>query len=641
MAFTILTQDTRYQDILAVGVASASSQQSKIVGGSWEGMDSYAIVRMTSVNGKLRQADDMLLFSGNDLWDSILKYSDIRKNTLVVCNHSLLAVGASDFTLCLEQKRIRISESKIDPDDYGLTDQDNICSKQFIVSCPPTIIGLVECETGRRITLVDIANYGIRYLVDIYNDLSDEEKELIPNYAELGISSDNAETCCALVARYMQEYHKLVTTEKMGGLALTYSSQGMRFFRRRHYNSSILTHDNDKARVLEGKCYTGGRCEYRYKGWYHGKVYLLDIRSTYPATGKNKEFPVELLDYAERPTKETVENWLGKGIVFAWVHLDTPEQAFPLRKNNKTFFPIGRFSTFLCGEEFTEAWKNGYITTVYRMAVYRTEKILSSYSRAMLDIRTKLKICNNRLGERIQKYITNGIWGQFGKINNTWIIDNNEIPDRQYGGYIKYSEKDNCEHQYRIIDWEVSRLTHGIWADNTFPAISATMNSYCRHQLYRHALLAGLTNVLYFSIDGMIVTQEGYDRLQWLISEDNTLYGSYKVTESSDSCYIQDIGVYKIGNKIAYQGIPNQEVKTYKGFWSNVSDKLLSPSGEQCIGQQIYRLQHTLPDRQRLGENDKLPGRFMAQEMLDESPLLPSVADHRYIQHGFHHGEWQ
>lgn len=641
MAFTKIKRPIRYSCLLAVGVKTQSNQVNNSPTHSLENITEFASQLMVFVNGSLKPVKDMLTWSGNEVFDAILNYCDIGNNCLIVCNHSLVLLGASDFVHHLDNGSIAICDNKVNADDYAIKDVDNLDAKQFIASMPPTIVGCWNNVSGGRFTLVDIANYGPKYLVEVWENLSDEEKKLIPNYAELGVSEDSADTCCALIARYMQEWYKIVSTFKLGGIALTYAGQGMRAYRYKFCSNEIVTHRNDNARILERACYVGGRCEVRYQGWYHGKTYLLDIRSLYPALGKTKEFPCELQDFQEHPTKETIDDWLQTSCVLAYCHIDTPEPAYPKRIGSATIFPVGRFNAFLCGEEFKDAWNNGYITTVYRAASYRTGSVLKSYSEYMLDARSRVKQACNSLGELCIKRITNGTWGQFGKNTNVWILDETIKPDSPYGGFIKRNERTGSEDQYRIINWQVSKLTSSLWTDNTFTPIAAIINSYSRHMIYRHALLAGMRNVLYFSIDGMIVTQEGLDRLSWLVSPHYQDYGTYRISESSQDCYIKDVGVYRIGNKVAYQGCPERDTKTYKGFWSVTGSKQLGSNSTQVDSTKVHRIESSITRRKLLGYDDNKPGFFTGLTVLDESPLVGSSCNPAYSQTGFHSGEWQ
>jgi hypothetical protein len=237
-----------------------------------------------------------------------------------------------------------------------------------------------------------------------------------------------------------------------------------------------------------------------------------------------------------------------------------------------------------------------------------------------------MKSTCNKLGELIVKLVTNGLWGKFGQLANLWIIDQTERPDRQYGGFIKVDPLDLSEKHYRIINWVVSRLTSTKWSDNTFPAIAAYANSLARFTLWQAVQMAGLSNVLYCCIDGVIVNEAGFNRLRVLCSDNPESYGLFRVSEKEKSCYIEKYGVYKIGNKTAYQGIPLEETVRYSGFWSLLHDKLLTHNEGMASRNPVVSTVTPTSLRSALGKDKPDTGSFTADVVLDEL-CLPSLPD--------------
>lgn len=583
---------------------------------------------------------DAITWNNYDIFDCILNYIPIGSYPLFVCNHSLITIGSSDFTDLLNSKQIIIASSEHNPEEFGYVEHGRISTETFIASCPPTILIATHVPTGKKFTLVDIANYGAKYMEDIYNNLNKEEKEAIYNESELGISQDNSLTCCTLIAMYMTKYTKLCYDHKLGGIGLTYSSQGMRAYRSKHYEDNIFTHNDKEYRILEDKSYTGGRVQELYHGLYNGKVYLLDIQSLYPHLGKIKPFPTKLQDSQASPSQGTVDEWVASGIVAAYCHVETTLPAYPKKLEGNLIFPVGSFNTYLIGEEFSDAWKEGRIKKVYNAQYYSCDYILKSYSEYMLSLRTKYKGSNDRLAEFIIKCVTNGLWGKFGQCGNMWVIDEDKIADRPYGGFYQFDPVAMKKYQYRIVDYVVSKLEYAPFVDNTFIPISATMNSYSRHYLWRHMLQAGLHNVLYTCVDGMIVTQEGFDRLAWLIAPNPYIYGMYKISEQGDSCYIAGYGKYTIGNKTAYQGVPKYNSKQYRGFWSVMDEYNLLQSKEVMQGRAVEVIEGSLDLRDKLRSDGTDSGSFMDSISLNE-PILQYNPDAVYSQgHLWHDSEW-
>lgn len=638
--FTKLTKISHYTDIICVGLSVSVDKYQFSERACYENIHGFHIIHLRPKDGRLYQFGDVLTVDSSDVFDVLIKYINTRHNTLVVVNHSLVCIGSSDFTGCLNTDRIRLCENEIEGNQFGLSDSDDLSTQSFIVSCPPTVISFRDKETNKRYTLVDIANYGCKYMSDIFDNLNNDDKKLVFNDAELGVSEDNSLTCCALIAKFMQKLYSICIEHKLGGLGLTYSSIGMRAFRSRFYQGDILPHADKESRILEDSCYLGGRVEARYHGYYNKKCYLIDIMSLYPHLGRIKTFPTELAYTQDNPNKATVAKWLDNHIVAVHCNLTTDQPAYPKRTDSGLIFPTGTFNTFLIGEEFSDSWNEGRVNHVYRMQAYHHKCILKHYSEHALAIRSRYKASNERLGEFISKVTTNGLWGKLGQSSNIWICQPDEIADRPYGGFNKYSKGESEPSQYRIIDWEVSKLEYAPFMDNTFVPISAAMNSYSRHYLWRHMLQAGLHNVLYCCVDGLIVTQEGYDRLAWLIAPNPYQYGMYKVTEIGEYCNILGHGLYTIGRKIASQGIPKGTGKRYTGFWSAIDDKSTLINKKVQEGQQVVSINYQSEIKQALINPVDKTGTFIAptyvEQPIDSQILLNPLG----TEHRIHQPEW-
>lgn len=640
MAFTKLTRIQHYTDIICIGASVDKKPYPYGERHCYENLHGFHTIQLKCKDGKCTMEGDAITWDCSDLFDCILNYIQCGRSPLIVLNHSLVCIGSSDFVGKLDRREIVLASSESNYEQFGYSGEGKVSTESFVSSAPPTILIFDHLHTGKRYTVVDIANYGAKYMIDIWDNLSKVEREAIHNEAELGVSEDNSLTCCTLIAMYMRKYYKLVHEHNLGGVSLTYSSQGMRAFRKRFYSDNICTHADKDARILEDRCYLGGRVQELYHGMYNGKVYLLDIQSLYPHLGTIKKFPTSLQDTQTSPSKGTIEQWLDSGIVFAHCHVESDLPAYPYKTMEGLTFPKGSYNAYLCADEFSDAWKTGCIRNVYKAQHYSADFILKPYSDFMLSLRTKYKGSSDRLTEFMAKCITNGLWGKFGQCGNVWMYDDKEQADRPYGGYYKFDCERMKKYQYRIIDWNVSKLEYAPFSDNTFIPISACMNAYSRHYIWRHMLQAGLNNVLYTCVDGLIVTQEGMDRLAWLIAPNPYIYGMYKVSEIGDSCCISGYGKYTIGNKVAYQGVPRYNSKQSRGFWSVLDDNDLMQTKEIYEGKEILTSYGSSDMRNKLMLQVNKPGSFTDPLTLHESPLLPFVPDSYQQDHLFHDSEW-
>lgn len=640
MAFTKLKKIHHYTDVVCIGISVKEEKYQFSNNSKLLNIHGFHSIHLRPKNGTLHQHEDIITWDTDTLFDCLCNYIHTRHNPLVVLNHSLVAIGSSDFTELLDNGQIIIKRTSKENKEFGYEEDGEQSTECFIASCPPTILMFTHVATGKGFTVVDIANYGVDYISDVFDHLSNTDKQLVFNDAELGCSEDNSLTCTALIARFMQDLYRITADHKLGGLGLTYSSIGMRAFRKTFYKDNILTHTNDDAIMVEKGMYLGGRVEERYHGHYSGKCYLLDIQSLYPHIGRTKPFPVELEETIRSPSRKAIEERLKTHIIGASCHVETSVPAYPVKVDGQLRFPVGSFNTYLCAEEFTDAWKEGRIKHVYHANFYCSDYILKEYSEHMLNLRTTYKASSNRLSEMIIKLITNGLWGKFGQTGKVWVIDDREIPDRAYGGYYKHNDTVNAGFQYRIIDWIVSRLESTPFPENVFSPISACMNSYSRHYIWRHMIQAGLHNVLYVCVDGLIVTQEGYDRLAWLVAPTPYQYGMYKVSEQGDYCNIYGYGKYAIGSKIASQGTPRKDSQQYSGFWSVLDHTEQSTKQKILDGDNVLLTYKSSQIREMLRSKCDGIGAFKAEDSLHDKIDLTLALTSQKQQSCFHSPEW-
>jgi hypothetical protein len=635
-SFTKLGNTYHFTDYLIVGIETKRHSGSSVVDRVFEKIERFCIIHCKPNNGRLSTFTALTEFEGCDILETVLKYYPCGKRTLIICNNSLVFLGSSDLTDLLENKIYKVATGTEDGENVGLPEKDRISTLQFIASAPPTIVGLESKLNSTRITIVDIANYGVKDIGDFALMLDAQYYNDIPNYAELGLSIDKCDTVTTCIHLIFNKYYTMVMKHGLGGIALTYSGQAIRSFRKNNYENGIKKHADEVAATVEEACYFAGRAESRYRGWYRGKCYLLDLNSLYPHVGRNTAVPCELVKTIRNPKprilREAIENYCG----FAHVRVSTSQAKYPCRVDGCLKWPTGTFNTFLCGKELKEAVESGDVIDCYFLATYRTGMILKSYSEDMLDIRSQYKRNGDKVSEHLIKFITNGLWGMLGSLGNRWIVDHDAVSTSRYGGFVRLSERGEYRQIYRVIDGECSKQVRCSWSDNTFTPISAFINSACRALLWRYMLQAQLSNVLYCAIDGLIVTEDGYRNLKSVMAQDQFDYGYFKVAESDHRCYIHSAGRYSIGEKVAYTGMPRKDSYIYKGFWNIRDEKYIldQQTGHRCTLLQNRGNPSLL--RQTLGSDDNQLGWFTCPDELAERKLQDDSVyqrDNRPSQH--------
>jgi len=624
--FTRQRQGKRITDVICIGVQTESTKASETHEVYHEQVKAFDVVHFRPRRGELVKRGDIVSFECNDLFNCIHRYFDTGNNVLIVCNHSLPVIGGTDFTDLLECGDIVLHKGKKQIYRIGEGIDEEIESETFTVSSDTTIVKYIEVNSGRIFTLLDISNYGIKYMADIYCNLSSSDLKLISDMPSGVTSIRDSLNDCILIARFMQEYYGVVSKGKLGQVAYSYSSQGMAAFRGTYFKEEIVDHRNVDARILEGDCYLGGRIEEYGYGRYNGKCYLLDVRSLYPYLGAFEQFPVELLEYTTSASVETVQSWSESYSVFADCHVETGENVLPSKSANGLSFPVGSFRTCLCDCELEYAIRKGLVKKLYRAAKYRKSSVVDVYSVAMLDMRSYYKRNKNKLAEFIVKVITNGLWGKFGQHGYYWESVDGITPSEIYGGFYRYDPVTKTNRRYRVIDGEVSVLSSSLFVPNTFTPIAASINAKSRMYIWHRMRRAGLLNVLYVSVDGIIVNQEGYYNLKQDISNDEHAYGMFKLSEIGEFCHILGHGIYMIGEKVCYQGMPRYDEKRYTGFWSCMRDNNPIHDIDVHMGRKVVASPMTKDDRASVIMQQDLPWQFIYPNRLAE-PIADTLPE--------------
>ncbi len=638
--FTKLYNYGGYTDYVICGIETTLDRARKVGGYVAERIECYQLVHCRPIGNSLYSIGDMCHVDGNDIIGTILRFLPVGKNTCIVCNNSLVSLGSSDFTLLLDSKAIVIATGTISRGDIEWLGEGKVSTEQFVASAPPTIVGFIEKATGRRFTLVDIANFGMRYIDDIWEKLSDKDKALIPSLEPGKDPYGDSVRSAALMARFMQEYFYICRTRKLGRVSNSYAGQAMNRFRQYDYQGQIVTHESKPAAELEAGCYQLGRGEARYHGHYKGKCYLVDYNALYPYLGCTKPFPTELLDYQESPSLGTVAEWCKDSIVLMQARIKTDEPIYRATDENRAVYPIGEFNAYLSADECTNAISKGHCLYIYRAGRYKSVFVLRDYSRYMLNVRSVLETQNNRLGCFIVKCITNGLWGKLGQLGNRWIICPDETSPIEYGGYIKLDRETREYTYYRVIDGVCSKLAYCHFSDNTFPAISATANAYSRSLIWETMTVAGIQNVLYVGIDSLLLTKTGLSALADTGRIRENVPGSMRIVQSAESCYVKCYGAYRIGSKIAYSGMARSNRHRTLNWWNQRNSECLM-TGEPGHFQTLSNPHRTpVEAREKLGKDVKHSGRFTATSVLYQEPLVRHHLPPARIQPVFRFGEY-
>jgi hypothetical protein len=250
----------------------------------------------------------------------------------------------------------------------------------------------------------------------------------------------------------------------------------------------------------------GGLLGMKDVGYFEGEYYKLDINSAYPYA-MLLELPYSLLNIIEDPSLKDIENQMG---IFD-VEYVINRPVISVKFANEALLGTGKIRSIVTSPELEIIKKHGYIKKIHKAFIYEKKAFLKDVVIKLYNLRQKHK----GVKRKILKVLMNAIYGKFSQT-------------RRSNGRMYLSSF-------------------------AFPAISTYITSIIRTRLLNLIEIAGWDNVFYFDTDGLIVNENGFEKLKDLIGED---IGELKIEEKGSNIEIIAPKFYSIEGKTKFAGIP-------------------------------------------------------------------------------------
>jgi len=414
---------------------------------------------------------------------------------------------------------------------------DKIAKKKprciLITDDPPTIVTGRYGRLLRQIKYVDICNYGFRM--------------------------DAAETDCVAnachIASLMQSMITWLYDNELGSLQLTSGSQALYAFRKNYLQTPVLVHTVKSVLDLEGDAYVGGRCEVFRFPTRGERITHLDIVSSYASVMAETALPVRLIASHGNcsVTYFSAENHQSHAI--AKVSIDTPEPAYPYRRQGIVIYPTGIFTTTLAGPELSDAIEKGRVHYIHSWCEYDMDPFLVHYAKDLAAILIRIRSGGSSPLSGYIKRLINSLYGKFGQKIVQWIPCLDVPSDMPYGSWVSANKQGNLE-QWRSISWLTQKRCIAAWSPTALPAVAAWITSQARVNLLRLLRLAGKQSTLYVDTDAIFVNETGLMNLTSGYKVSSGSLGSLSLKETSDDVEIYGLKHYRFGGRHVCSGLP-------------------------------------------------------------------------------------
>lgn len=478
-----------------------------------------------------------------------------------------------------------------------------------VVSDPPTII---KCRpaTGRGVlTIIDARNYGVEgwESLDFLDTGCHDERIAAAAKAEC-------------LRKFMAGWIGVVKEYRLGSLKLTAASQAMHAYRYRFLKSMVKVHDNMAALGHERNAVYAGRNECWRLGKIQGPVYHLDFSAFYPSVAAGQPIPARLAGFGQGCVPGPVELQRSGFLVISEVTLETDRPYYPVRfarnrhvkydgqgiainphvraQDGDLLFPIGRFSTVLCGPELQLAVDRNHVKRIHATAWYEPSELFTEWGQELISLQGKAKERFGKAGVECVKQVRNSLFGRFAQWAWDWVDcpgKGNKLP------YETWWDKDpegNQSVRYRSIAWHVQYERRTGESLDSCPAISAWVYSLARVRLLAAILAAGWDNVHYLDSDSLWTNHKGYAELQrkgWVGNNDP---GKMKLEGTHEWVFFHGLKCYDIPGKSVHVGVPKKcQGDNWNGFTYSTPETLAAAMQEKRHPEPVEIRRKSIPSR--------------------------------------------
>lgn len=433
---------------------------------------------------------------------------------------------------------------------------DGTWSGAAVLSDPPVLLTMRPAKGAGVVRLLDIKNLGIRTLDELHDAVG----------ASFECASDwwshdwSAPACaCSIdqsLIEYLDGWYSMIERENLGAAKPTLAGQAWGAFRRRFVTCPILVHDNQAALNLESEAIFQGRTECFRLGRIDGPLYHLDVSSQYPALALTNQFPARLKYYGVGNASETLQLIADGFCVIAECAIETTVAKYPYHSDALQVFPVGRFTTVLCGDELLAAIVGGDITKLGRVAAYEPEYLLKPWAEWCLAKRSERHKQGDAIGEYVVKQLTNALWGRLARRNIRWKNDGRVSGKGKWGEWYEQSDDNPGMDKCRSVAGLGQRLTDSGYGADAIPAVYAWLTMLGRTQLLSLLQCADSQNVCYCATDSLLVNAAGLRNLVKQGGFIRNMPGGLRIVSKYEWIHLHGIHQWETADGRTASGVP-------------------------------------------------------------------------------------
>lgn len=377
-----------------------------------------------------------------------------------------------------------------------------------------------------------------------------------------------------ILRKTVMELIKFLQIHDFSRLMPTASSLALNIFRHKFYpqkDEEIWIHKKTPLYHLERQSYRGGFTDVLRYGEFDEHITKLDVNSMYPSIMRDNKLPVKAICYCNCKHKSQSElkqlirdNLCDDRGVIANVSVTMPEDngwllnTGKVDNEEKCIRLAGKFTGTFASPEVQYILDHGKINNVYSVAVYKMANMFDDYVEEMYSLRKQYQDENNDLYETFVKLLMNSLYGKFGEhkivdkvVGETEDVrcEAKEVKSPGLGLHIEMS----IGHKIFVQEQKAEP------ARNALIPIASFVTAYGRMKIVNYIEEAGRENCNYTDTDCIAVNDEGYDRLNHHIDEQEL--GKLDIEDEANYVGFYRPKFYDFGDKRKCKGVTSDAEK--------------------------------------------------------------------------------
>lgn len=339
---------------------------------------------------------------------------------------------------------------------------------------------------------------------------------------------------------------------------------------------TIVLDDRDGWQVMERDAYYGGQVTAFYVGRVspdvlpdgsganyrrvgdsdppRGPLYLLDVRSLYPAVMRDRKFPFKRDRPLRNPEPAELLAMMSTYGAIARIRISSDSDEYTLRTDRGQLQAVGDFDTCLCGPELERALRAGHVSRVYEAQTYCMDYLFRDWVDSWLKVRDDADRVGDKLRSDYAKLIMNSLSGKFAQQGKHWKERHDITPPEDYGHWVEVDRDGGTRTNFRAVAGVTQEQVMGDPPWYTFPSISAYVTAIGREHMRWLRAQCPPRSVLYQATDSLLVTQDGYFALEELGLIREGWFGYLQVKKVAADGEVRGCNHYRVGDQWVRSG---------------------------------------------------------------------------------------